>query len=213
MQELPLGQLKISIMRLIIYLFVSILMGSCNFNKIYRITGIDLDSIRPDSTSLIRFDGLYSLYETSAGQKGERYKTYSPLIFLNSQKVKWGIYGGSYNFDDLKLSTYRKYPFSANDVGDYVVHDDTIWAKIPVDLYGRGGLMTTYEVYFQGGLKNRDTIVNWHMIPPYPKVRKMEKENFKFLLKPNMLYFIEGKELLGLDSLYQQRLKEQVIKK
>jgi hypothetical protein len=201
------------IMRLIILLIVSILITNCNTYKVHRISGIDLNSIQADSAALIRSDGLYNFSNLEAGYYGDKYKIYSPLIFLNRRKALWKSHAGFYNYNALRLSGYFNYPHSTDHIGDYVVRNDTIWAKLPILLSGIGGVLITYEAYFQGKLKNRDTILDWHMILPFPNADKKMNDNFEFFIKPNMLYFMEGKELLGLDSLYRKRLDEQEIKK
>jgi hypothetical protein len=138
----------------------------------------------------------------------EKFKTLTPLMILNNQKA---MLTDEANFNDVAfhLEYYINTRHFIDYVGDYVIRKDTIWAKLPILFYGRGEVPKIYESYFQGELRNRDTIVNWRMIRPFPKAnRNWNEESFRHLIKPHQLCFIESKELLGLDSLYQQRLKE-----
>jgi hypothetical protein len=203
-------------MRLIlVFIILAFIIINCDVYKTNGFSGIDFNTIKADTTFSLRTDGLYTVKDNAISiyDGKPKPKVYSPLIFLNKKKVLWTVNVVSYDDSDLKLSSYLDYPNFTDAIGDYVVRNDTIWAKIPITLKGRGAALNAYESYFQGEIKNRDTIINWHMIPPFPKANRKWNDNFDFLIKPNQLYFIEGKELLGLDSLYQQRLKEQEIKK
>ncbi len=196
-------------MRIIIFSILLIVLISCQPFKVRRIRGgIDLNTIQSDSVSILRSDGLYTHAHGEFINVGERHKIHRPLILLNRKKAIKENVGSCTDYRDLQLITYFSWPRFTDGVGDYVVKNDTIWVKTPIELNGAGMTPFLYEAYFQGEIKNRDTIVNWHMIPPYPKADRKLNNYFKDLVKPTELYFIEGKELLGLDSLYQQRLKE-----
>ena len=195
-------------MRLIILSIILVFMTNCNPYKVYRISGIDLSSIQADRAFSLRLDGLYTTIDVEVDTFEQKFKTLTPLIVLNTQKA---IFVLESNFNDVALSLeyYINTRRFKDYVGDYVVRNDTIWAKIPILLSGTGEIPKIYESYFQGEIKNRDTIVNWRMIRPFPKAnRKLNEESFRHLIKPHQLRFIESKELLGLDSLYRQRLKE-----
>ncbi len=200
-------------MRLIILSIILVIITSCHPYKVYKINGIDLNTIQGDTAFALRSDGLYNTVDVEIDTFEQKFKTITPLIVLNTQKASFVL---ECNFNDaaLRLEYYINTRRFTDYVGDYVIHNDTIWAKLPILLKGRGEIPKIYESYFQGEIKNRDTIVNWRMIRPFPKAnRNWNKEDFKHLTKPHQLRFLESKELLGLDSLYQQRLKEQEIKK
>jgi hypothetical protein len=198
--------LNLFMMRFIIFLISFGILISCHPYKVYKISGIDLNSIQADTTFRLRSDGLYSAVDIEIDTFEEKFKTITPLIVLNTQKNILINYAYSHDAA-LHLKHYVVHNF-IDYVGDYVIHKDTIWAKIPIILDGRGGIPKIYESYFQGELKNRNTIVHWRMIRPFPKAnRNWNDESFRHLTKPHTLCFIESKELLGLDSLYQQQLK------
>jgi hypothetical protein len=199
-------------MRLIFLSIALVIIVGCHPYKVYKISGIDLNAIQIDTAFALRLDGLYSAVAVEIDTFEQKFKTITPLNILNNQKATMTF---ECNFNDAAflLQYYINTRLFTAYVGDYVVRKDTIWAKLPVQFYGRGMIPKIYESYFQGEIKNRDTIVNWRMIRPFPKVNRNWNEDFEFLTKPHQLYFIESKELLGLDSLYRQRLKEQEIKK
>ncbi len=201
-----------------IYKFAMLSMLSLTFcecsspYKVHTIDGVDLSSIKSKTKVEIRSDGLYSLCDASTSTNSEKpvnYYIYSPLVFLNDSVGRWKNYAGYYNDEPLRMDFYTQLGKHFEiGVGRYVLSSDTLFAKLPITLYGGGMRQQIYEAYFQGTLKNRDTIVDWHMIPPYPKANRRLNDDFDFLKTPHMLYFIESKELLGLDSLYQvQRYK------
>jgi hypothetical protein len=199
-------------MRLIILSAALVIIAGCHPYKVYKISGIDLNAIQADTTFRFRTEGLYSAIDVEIDTFEERFKTITPLIILNHQK---SILTFELNFNDaaFRLEYYANTRNFTDYVGDYVIRNDTIWAKLPILFNGRGMIPKIYESYFQGEIKNRDTLVNWRMIRPFPKINRNLNEDFEFLTKPHQLGFIESKELSGLDSLYQQKLKEQVIKK
>ena len=200
-------------MRLIILPIVLVIIIGCHPYKVYKISGIDLNAIKADTAFVLRSDGLYSAVAVEIDTFEQKFKSIIPLNILNNKKATMTLEA---NFNDVafRLEYHVNTRLFTAYVGDYVIRNDTIWAKLPILLNGRGMIPKIYESYFQGEIKNRDTIVNWRMIRPFPKAnRNWNDEGFKLLIKPHQLHFIESKELLGLDSLYQQRLKEQEIKK
>lgn len=200
-------------MRFGLIFFVTILIMQCNsVYDVHKLEGLDLSFIDFKDSSSLRFDGLYTLYDTSMLECGvknnQHYAIYSPLIFINPKQVIWQNGLGYFDNKALSLTNYIDYPNFEKFVGDYVFNNDTLLAKIPITLYGGGMRQKIYEAYFQGVVKNKDTILNWRMIPPYPKANERLNGNFHFLKTPHMLHFIESKDLSGLDSLYQQKKKK-----
>ena len=200
--------------------------SSCvpSFSKIYDNQGPDLSSLSGDSVSSLRFDGLYNLYDTSHSsypdpekRNFEVYAICEPLIFINNKNVIWESNILYNDYVPLSIQHYNHYlnPLFENTVGNYIFKNDTIIAKTPISLFHPHGMVINLcNAYFQGVIKDRDTILNWHMIPPYPKVSESINANrLNFLKKPHALYFMEGKELLGLDSLYKERIKQKSGKK
>ncbi len=198
-----------------VFLFLVFNLISCtSYYKVHVIDGKDLSELKSDTTSVLRTDGLYSLYDDDAKgrldtNKYKRFAVSRPLIFINENKAFWHNHIGYFDNQALHLSNYEMLPQFDIFIGDYVIRNDTIIAKLPVILNVGGGGLSTYEAYFEGVIQNSDTIIDWHIIPPYPKVNMKFNNDLHFLKTPHILTFIESKELLGLDSLYQKRLREE----
>jgi hypothetical protein len=164
-----------------------------------------------DTEMILRCDGLYNTYDTSklrcSLQINERYVIYKPLIILNSHNLKHSTPGGSLDSNNLTFEFYANLINFTKLVGNYYINNDTLRAKTPVYLYAPGMRLKLYECNYIGIIKNRDTITDWHIVPPYPKANPKFNENFHDLLEPHTLYFIKSTALSKLDSLYQIRLK------
>ncbi len=160
----------------------------------------------------LRHDGLYTLHDTSLMECGvkvnDHYKIYSPLLIINDTALRWGNYVGYFDNQPMTFEFYEQFlgKHFESRVGKYLLRNDTLLAKIPIILYGRGRRQEIYEAYFEGIVKNRDTILSWQMIPPYPQANEKWNDGFQFLKTPHMLCFVESEELLDIDSLYKERL-------
>jgi hypothetical protein len=84
-----------------------------------------------------------------------------------------------------------KYKFSYNKWGVYNVDKDTIHAIIYLEFKGKGFKSTSVvQCYFEGFIKNKDTILNWRLVEPYPKVSTFANEGqLEFLKTPTDLFF------------------------
>jgi len=163
--------------------------------------------------NVLRWDGLYQTRCTDLsiprGDWCNTCITYGPVNIMNSNMIDycWGCSAEDSSYFFLKNYYYRGNPKYYIDPGNYIVRNDTIYANIPIYLHGNNWLgwyiYKPYECSFIGRIKNRDTIVDWHLVPPYPNIKI--KENYMDLVRPRMLYFIESEELLGLDSLHKSR--------
>jgi hypothetical protein len=166
-----------------------------------------------DNTLTLRCDGLYNTFDTSMMRCGEKtnqhYITYNSLIFVNNNNVIYSYGGGSLDNTQLSINFYSNPKNLLNSIGDYSLKVDTVKATIPIGLFVWGMRVKTFLASFQGIVKNRDTIIDWHMIHPYPTANPKFNNGFIDLTTPKLLYFIESKELLSLDSLYHLRLKKE----
>lgn len=164
------------------------------------------------TSSVLRKDGFYNTYDISIMPCGEKinqhYTIYAPLIIISNKNAVYQ--NGADKGNTLStLDFYSNLNDFSEVVGGYSIKNNTITAHLPLVLFVRGMRTKIFQAHFRGTIKNRDTIINWRMIPPYPDAPKKFNNDFKDLTAPKLLYFIESKELSGLDSLYQQRLKEQ----
>lgn len=157
----------------------------------------------------LRTDGLYSTYDTSVMKSGVRksdhYRIYAPIYILKGGNAIYLNAGGDKGTSLASITYFQNLKSFKNIVGTYTIENIKIKASLPIQLYVWGMRLKTFTAHFEGTIKNRDTILDWKMVPPYPKAPKKFNNDFKELLKPKLLYFIESNELSGLDSLYRQR--------
>ena len=72
--------------------------------------------------------------------------------------------------------------------GTYEIKGDTVKASIYYNF--ANPIVNNRIANFEGIIKNRDTILQWHLVEFYPKLNKSTKETFDFLFKGKWdLYF------------------------
>lgn len=172
-----------------------------------------LNGSSPDIRLLkLRTDGLYSTYDTSRMPCGERrmehYKIFSPIYILNDSNAVYLSGGGDMGTSLSSITYFQNLKSFQNIVGTFSIQEEKIKASLPVELYVWGMRLKKFIAHFEGTIKSRDTILDWKMVPPYPKAPKKFNNDFKELLKPKLLYFMESKELSGLGSLYQNSVSD-----
>lgn len=189
-------------MKKIIILFVLIYL-SCGQIKHSKPLNIISDSNAFD-TIKIRFDGFYNVLDTikityncpAKGKTGnEIYTSISQVIFYNNN-----IYmspGGTVDNSPFMCEYYKSIIKWHKDhkedlFGNYLIKKDSIYAYLAVTLKTWGMISKTLKCNYRGYIKNKDTIVDWKIIPPYPKgTSKFVLENNKDLFKPQTLYFVK----------------------
>jgi hypothetical protein len=144
----------------------------------------------------LRFDGMYDLpaeklkkpFVLNAGNNFSDTDSlyaysYQPLIFFENGYVAWNTYMASFdsltfNMNMRKRGIIKKGGF--NNWGVYEVKNDTVNAMIYIEYGGHYFHPTLVLVtHFQGLIVDRDSILNWHMVPPYPKeINKYGNESF-----------------------------------
>ena len=160
----------------------------------------------PDDTcNLIRYDGLYNAYDTSIFHSGERLNeilvTDGEVIFFKNGKVI-NFTSGIEDSAALDPKFYKR--FSSKKLGKYTTKDDSIFVYAPISLFIWGMRLRLYYAHYSGYIKNRDTILNWKMIPPYPDVNLRLNDYLKEYTTPKMLYFIKTDAIRSLDSISAQ---------
>jgi len=117
---------------------------------------------------------------------------YHDAIALDSNEFKsWQIKNGAEKW-------------SLNKWGVYTISHDTISAIIYISFFGRSfSRNKLLQCYFQGIIKNRNAIQQWHMIAPYPEDARefdMNREVFEYLTGPKDLDFKPAPAKLLIDS-------------
>lgn len=150
----------------------------------------------------LRSDGIYQTQYQS--------RTYSnplineQLLFINSKtaRMQFNPFQGS---DSSKIDFYIRL---IDDVGSkykgrFYINGDTIFYKELHYYTARGSITKPYTTHYRGIIKNRDTIVDMHMVEPYPTVWPDLNNNFVDEKLPKTFYFKEDKEFLKLDSIFK----------
>ena len=104
------------------------------------------------------------------------------------------------DIEDYGIDKYR----TGYSWGVYSIEDSIIKATIYTEYYGRGYCFYHYLTNFEGRLEGKDKIKNWHRVPPYPKLSKIQKEHSSHICKkldtPVDLQFYPLNDSLIIDS-------------
>ncbi|MGJ7030925.1 hypothetical protein [Niabella hirudinis] len=149
-------------------------------------------------TALLKFDGFYSVIDTSILPSGERtqgvFTSIYPVTFTKNNKVYIISGNTAVGYPSVRCDTYVN--VNNADIGRYYIQNNEIIAFALVTLAMKGGsYFSRYWLHFKGEIKNRDTIVNWRAVSPFPdKVGKTEinDEQNRRIFKPNQLHFQEN---------------------
>lgn len=73
--------------------------------------------------------------------------------------------------------------------GAYEIIGDTIKGSV---YYNFSTPVVNYRLAnFEGIIKNKDTILQWHLVEPYPKLKKYPREEFDFLFKDQKDFYFK----------------------
>jgi hypothetical protein len=177
---------------LLVIILTCVILFSCYPEK--GMVRFSNQPIEINDTSKIRFDGIYNPLDTSLMYNGEKYNehyTVANIYFFNRAGLAYNIRGGWVDSSFMECESFKV--TRPEKIGAFYIVKDSIFAAIPTTIVRRGMVYRNYIAYFKGRLKNRDTIVDWKIIPPYP-VKKSEllKHQNKDLLEPRTLYFIKN---------------------
>lgn len=158
-------------------------------------------------TLKIRFDGFYNTYDTSLNNNGcnrnDVYTSDHLVIFTKEDRI-FRMDGVSIDSIVFTEDYYRN--LKPKNIGNYWINGDSIFALVPTALFVRGGRLKLFNAYFSGVIKNKDTLINWKMIPPYPDVKPKWNQYFVSDTTPRMLYFIKTESVRYLDSIISSKL-------
>ena len=183
-----------------------ILFQSCksNYQTPNNIGQLALE-ISAIDTNKIRFDGIYNVYDTSLLYSGEKaneaYVTINDVVFTKNGFVHRGSGVTTDSIHFTKESWLRSCLKFNYLWGNYITVGDSIYAYTQLEMFIRGGRLKPFYANFSGYIKNRDTILNWRMVRPYPKVNPEWNQNFINDTTPRMLYFIKNDAVKCLDTL------------
>jgi hypothetical protein len=176
-------------------LSVWLLLMACGNRQKLPAQVISMPGSKPGDTAHVRMDGGYQLkyVKDSFSRYGEEGPyLYGAIFFFDNGAVHYA--GSSSTLDNLK-AWHQKYDTKDTRLnwGVYQMASDTL--KVIIFKPYPGGLLGGQKLYashYTGIVKNRDSILQWHLTPPYPAVNLKAGEN-QYLIekekKPVNLYF------------------------
>jgi hypothetical protein len=184
-------------MKKIFLIILVILLSNCS--PVKELVAFDIINNKFD-VNKIRYDGYYTVLE-----RDKHLTSLCDVVFNHQAKVNINFFGLQNN-EAKNCEFYKNIDkFKTNKllpVGKFTITGDEIYAFAPYTLRIRGSLPRTYMTHFKGNIKNRDTIVNWHVIEPYPhKIGKSELENPINIIDitPKVLVFVQTDAVKCLD--------------
>jgi|GEM_PF-4939235 len=130
-------------------------------------------------TSKVRFDGVYFSDNENTGE----------IVLTNQKGV--AVWGSGSSKETHNCDFYQK--INTSFIGQFTIIGNEIFAFAPYTYIKRGKIYFSYLTHFRGEIKNKDTITNWRVVPPYPPELndKYLKYNFK-RMRPRNLYFVKS---------------------
>lgn len=188
-------------MRLVI-LIVLMIFSSCMSTK--QITPYSFIH-DPVDNSRLQFNGFYNTLDTisldNEGNKSYKHLTALYWVIFNKNQKIYVSSGASTSTSNVAFDcnyykrindSYRKE--KVNVIGYYTIKGDSIYASLPIYFIRPGMVPKLCDANYRGFIKNKDTITDWKVIPPYPiKIGKFEKrfQPNSHLFEPQTLYFIK----------------------
>ncbi len=129
------------------------------------------------SNNQIRYDGIFKqIYNKKSNNnlksEVDLFVSHGQYIFYNNGFCIPTPY--SLPIDSIKLDSYIRniYPKYSTLSGVYYIMNNVINAIIYEEVYLRGEKPSATYKIFNGKIINRDTIVDWHVVRPYPSTSR-----------------------------------------
>jgi hypothetical protein len=161
----------------------------------------------PNAVSKPRFDGIYEVDRTNDIHS---IVFTNPAIFFENGIIDAHT-GGNVNYQWLVDGYTRRLGKPFMRFGAFEMLGDTINAYFFTALSKRADVLDWYAVHFNGILKDRNTIVNWHMVPPFPAQPFLPGGKLEFPTAPATLVFKPHpvQHLLDMHSLWLEQYRKQ----
>lgn len=131
----------------------------------------------PVDTGKLRFDGYYTNI-SELNYPHDNYTALNPVFFTPKNKI-YGSHGAR-TITDSTLFTCKFYKqLDPANLGVYVIEGNKISAFVRVVVsMGEGAWYGIYNLHFSGTIVNKESIINWKAVPPFPKrIKKRDIEN------------------------------------
>lgn len=183
-------------------ILITVIISSLCYNNIEAKFETKNNSFVPieDDTSMLRFDGIYSDYDTVSSPDDHTQKIIGTefVAFLKDSHIFYSGEGVSGIYPDFQGFFKTNGP---NLTGTYHISNDTLYATISTLFFKRGMRFTFLDANYVGYIKNKDTISAWKMVPPYPKMNLRLNEHFENFTRPRDLHFVKYEQVKELEEI------------
>ncbi|HUR12157.1 MAG TPA: hypothetical protein VM012_12350, partial [Flavitalea sp.] len=186
-----------------------------------------LKRTQPLANSRLKMDGAYHFIEKELLNHPTAYKNGVPTKYVDTPYLDCPVfffdnglilYYLAFSLDSAQFIFWQQHYSTikggANAWGVYDIRNDTITAIVYIAYTGKNfKRRQSRQCYFQGILKNRDTITAWRMIPPFPEIAvsfDMNKELLEYLKAPKDLSYkpVPGKIVINPAKAWINELKK-----
>lgn len=132
----------------------------------------------------------------------EMCQTIDMLIFLDEERVCYDhnkCYSGMPDFQ-CEFFTHD----AKKVTGHYKIVGDSIYADVTTRFRKNGYKNEYLQTHYSGYIKNRDTILGWKIVPPYPKVSVRFNNDYVKDTAPKTLYFVKYERVAEVDDILKQ---------
>ncbi|GEM54931.1 hypothetical protein B0A58_02810 [Flavobacterium branchiophilum NBRC 15030 = ATCC 35035] len=183
-------------MKMYFPLFGLFLLSCSSYN--HSNYGFEIENCSNLNDTLVRKDGFY----TEILEKG--HTSVRELFFIGENVVKTN--GSSYDNEYDRYTFYKNYKeVYKNEIlkSKYCIVGKRIFAYANQSIIKDCIIHACSDLIylnFEGEIKNKDSIVNWHLVPPFPKFNKKEMELNKDLFEPKTLIFVKSDAVKKLNN-------------
>jgi hypothetical protein len=183
-------------------LIISIILTGCAYKVKTPIQPISFIATNLLDTTKVRYNGYYNkIVDTIVYSNGYKYSfpksVTNDLIVFNKNKNIY-VDDATATKDSLSFNCkyyneiHNRYKLYSNKFDTFTIRKDSIYTYFACLITVGAGQRVPINCNFRGFIKNKDTIIDWKIIPPYPKdFTKSVKERNKDLFEPHTLYFVK----------------------
>lgn len=183
---------------LLILIFI---FSSCAYKPKPDVKPFSFLETHPLDTTKVRFDGYYTeipdtiVYANGYQYKLKRHFAHGLSVLAKNKKI-YSYEGILDNKEPLKCDFYEeernRIKKNGAELDKFTIKNDSLYTTGYALVTIWGGRKYPIFCNFRGFVKNRDTITDWKIVPPYPKdFTKFVFTNNDHLLKPHTLYFVK----------------------
>ncbi len=194
-------------MKKIILIMSLVAMGS-DYKVPFLIKPAAFIEAHKSDTTKIRFNGFYNTLDTTiinrqndiyfGKSRSEIYSSLYLVIFGRNKKIYIdgvGTFGNKpFTCDYYKRIRDWNKLHKEEYLGNYTIKNDSIYAYVEVRTVTSARRIKLIYCNYRGYIKNKDTITDWKVVPPYPKkfTKFMFKQTYnQRLFTPQTLYFVK----------------------